>query len=447
MNNNQIARELIKVAKMIDSTSLTTYRNYGLRMDDTDLSRLTNRLKEIAGLGTNTEAAKNRWITTNDHGGEGISDRWEKDKKLFMIATGFFLDRQKYLPTKVQTIDKRLDKFGPIRLFETFSGEDKKWLKGIVSLAKGFIGSIKKWVKAEKSGDVPNEFKFGPFTVKNFAALTKDELKPFLDVIKKGMSKVPDMYTHGELWITTKKELGRGNTVAYYMTSKDAIAILTDVNDPELVYSFVHEIGHRAEKLRLSVSEELNEIYEEVGGSEVDQRTIFKLVRGIFVGSLNKKIMKSLSGNKEVLARINTLLQNVDSFYGKKAKELIEDVGNGEIGKSVSIQVVMKALASSIKSILQGGRIDSKMQKFLQMFPEEELMKWLKDLANEHLRTFKLHDVVDDIYDAVGGKVGDIFPTNYSKTDFAEFFAEVFAHYAFGKPLNPKVEQAIKGAF
>ena len=444
-----------------EAKTVQLYQNVGLKLDDTDLKRLSRKLKEIASIRT-IEQAKDRWLReeVSGHGEETktrflVNDAWEKDKKAILIATGFFSDKQKLLPVKLQTVDRRLNKSGPMwELSWDIGDRSQKWVKGIVSLAKRFAVAIVKWLKLQKSGDLVQEVKVGKFRVLNQAMLDEGELREYVALINKASSRLPNRYCYGDIKITTKKELGHSSgAIAYYSSTEDNIAILTDVSDSQPVQSFVHEIGHRVwyRFIDLETKKDMTDLY---GGTmpsvDVKQKDIVLLfmtmqANGSIEGRKMQGILKWIHSMPHLQSRIRQEATKANKFW----EDIVADI-RGFAADAFLDSPSDKHIISAVSHEFFGKkpwtpRASRTGEKFLNLLRQisPDVVDYLKKRRMDVSRVVDVNGLTDFVWKAQRVDFGGIFPTPYSQVDVKELWAESFAEVNMGRKVHPKVEALV----
>jgi len=431
-------------AEHIEAAGVRVFLDIGEKLSDTDLDRLSKRLKQIAALGNDIERAKIRWLDERK-----ANTEWEKDRRALFIVTGFFEDKQGFLPLKLQTIAKRLGGIrrnpfsGPVNLIFGFGLKPEKWLKGIVSLARGFLKSIKQWKK--RGVDLPTNFNVSGFNVVNAASLTAAQLKPFLDYVKKAAKYVPANVLYGDLRVTTKKELPKqARTLAYYNKSADTMSLIVDAKDAHPVYSIAHELGHRVEHKFFKNMREMVELYREGGGKGIEQNDVFEFSDALWKMSSSAHMDDIAAVIKEQDSELFERVKGIVRAIAAKYDEIMHTVR--KLGKTYGVKIpsskrLQGTIAKWIFSFSDGK--DKLFRDFTSAGVDirSHVIGWLYELQ-------KIHDVnqlVADIMRSTSSESGGLFPTPYSRTDVDEFFAENYVAYKMGKKVHPKVAELLKG--
>lgn len=455
-----------KTAALIErvAASVVIYRVHQ-QVSDTELNRLLVKLKQIASIKTLSQA-RERWLDEvverrSEHDDTPISthittsDDWEKDRKALFIAASFFSDKQKLLPVKIQTIKKRLNDLGPYDLRWEMGNRADRWIKGVVSLAVGFIKSIAKWRKIEKSDTLQHKLKVGKFDVLNAALVDDKRLKEYVGFLKKVQSIVPSKYCYGEVKITTKKELGRGTTwLAYYSAANDDIALINDARGSRPLNSIVHELGHRVWHKFIDGEDKrvIRMLFEDKKPDrEINLNSIFFLVRAILVGNetsvkvkVTREVLKTVPS---AMDEINEVERKADVFWKKTVAD-VKDFANKMRVKTPSDKDIKSAL-----SLYFNGK-----QSYSPRSSSSGRQFWLEMLDAEsgdfdgylQIQRRKSYNIIDDVayagylwtlYKDASGHGGEsIFPTAYSKRDVGEFWAENFVEKLLGNKIHPLVE-------
>lgn len=139
-----------------------------------------------------------------------------------------------------------------------------------LAVAKEAIASGK---EHSAEGAEATKFKVGGFTLINTGGFSKQVMDTIVEVMTKAetlaRSSGLGQVCYGEVQVTNT--LSKGNTLAFYLPSKDALFIRANVKgDVDTVRTVLHELGHRYDHKFLKNDHGVEKLYQILSGEEID---------------------------------------------------------------------------------------------------------------------------------------------------------------------------------
>lgn len=440
-----------RVASRITS-GLVLYPSNFKTVENIDLDRLKKTLKEIVDFKwTDENYKKEFYIQTSPTNYTGNGKK-EKIKKALNIAASFFADKQELLPFKISTIKSRISNIWLLEMGMQHP-DTQRYIKGLVSMVSGFIKAIDKYkstLNQHGESSIKKEYELddesiGKMKVINVAGLPHDIAERWINFIKKATKYIDSFLVYGEVRLSTSKELRGSRTLAHYMPQFDNVSIVTDKKDQDAVWSLVHEFGHRYWFKFLSNDKktEIIRIFNSLKkGSFLSTKQILDgAMAYMFNIQQNSPLAKPLyeleQKNVEIASEIKTAVSRLkrEFDYALDKFRLLDSENNTSFFSEYTDEKLTYILAEIIGSY--------KLPEKFKLIPREmrfEIGIIIKDLA-------KAEDaVLSPLYYRIKNFTTDkdAFPSEYSKTDHLEFFAENYAAYKLGKPISSAMKEVFE---
>jgi len=369
-----------------------------------------------------------------------ISRKWYDDLRFLKQIAGFFGQHQQFIKLKFQTINKRLR--GETDIFNIMQDRfAQKWLSSIQNIAKAFLAGVKKMNKVDP---ITGEFSIGPFTVVNSVGLSDQEAKPYLDCLKKASSLIPSKYAYGRALLVTTKELGKGGgAAAYYNVANDVLAILTDVKSNHVVYSICHEIGHRVDNKDQKAHLAMMNLYREItgGSSQISIKSLNNYSKDLSFLIEREFLLKDLIEGTKVGDEVKKTRAKIKRFWATETTNIqlfARENGFDPLPEFKFRMMIYKLYVSKKK-------VTREQQSFLDgIMDAEGSLKRISEILVSLRKVYESHELLTLLYETLRNQGQDYFPTNYSKTDPQEFFAECFATYCMKNPLHPDIQSIME---
>lgn len=412
------------------------YTDVGEKLTNVKLDRLKDKLTEIASI-HNVDQAKKRWIENK---------QWDKDFRAFMVALGFFSERQKFLPMAVSELENIFKKTPDIL---NTPKQANKWLPLVTNAANEFVKSIDSWEDAvlenSKENFIQKEFNFFGYKIKNHAALTDEELKPYLDIIKKGTKFIDSKLAYGTIRITTSKEVHETNGEKYlavYIASSDTMNLLVDRSPIDAVKTFIHEMGHRlwSKFISRNIRTDVYRLFKNNQENIVDSVSVKAAFADVMFngagGGNYKAFIDRFPRAKEVVQEKVTQLEEWIDKFTDESYILASDNGLELEEKELIKKSISAVLVFSNAKYLTNGLLNL-YQK------DEKFPKKLEEWSKIKHKIFTSNELTNLIVESESGEK-NLFPSVYSKSSVEEFFAENYAYYKLGKPISQSMETILK---
>lgn len=434
---------------------------YGEVVKDISVSQLLEKLEVIATI--SVAAAQDRWTVMDSKGLRQVNrEAWYADQRVLKIAAGFFADKQSFMPLKAGTLFNRIEKFGPYKL-QDYKRDDPnnyynkygvEWMESIQSTANTFIKALNKWEKALSKGGgehaIQGEFKLGPYQVLNMGGYSAKVVDPILKLLEEADTKISSKLQYGIIRLTTSKENRGNNTLAFYQPSLDIISLLVDkAHAGHPVQSIVHEFGHRLwyKFMSSAQKQEVAEVYRNSRPVRITKKEMEEfLYEAGREGKLPFIITYTAKTHPKLLEPAMEAAQKVYHYFGVLSKQ-VADMGRKYGIEPPSEDKIRRLLTMTLY-------INYRWEKDPFLGPLDRAMKmdgsafviWFNKEINENLNRkimpmTELRWLVDEY--AVNEK--NLYPTEYSKQDVEEFFAENYMAYCLGLPMGETMQNLLKG--